>query len=221
MMIYVVFHAAARNFNPDCAKAAKVCIAEVEELVEAGGLNPDEIHLPGIYVDRVIKGENYEKRIEKLVFRDTDNTQNIKKSEDTDPYRIRIARRIGKDLKDGMYVNLGIGIPTLVSNYVPDGKNVIFHSENGILGAGPFPLRGKQDPELINAGKQTITYIPGSAVVHSSESFAMIRGKHIEMTVLGGLEVSQYGDLANWIVPGKMVKGMGGAMDLVASGNKV
>jgi 3-oxoacid CoA-transferase len=234
----VVFHSTARNFNLDCAKAARVCIAEVEEIVEAGELDPDEVHLHGIYVHRVVKCNQYEKLIEKLRLRIDENGASSSTTpaatlapkapapaaadeEPMDPNRVRIAKRIAKELRNGMYVNLGIGVPTMVANYIPDEISVILHSENGLLGIGPYPTKSQVDPELINAGKETISYIPGSAVMHSSESFAMIRGKHVHMTVLGGLEVSQYGDLANWIVPGKMVKGMGGAMDLVTSGNKV
>ena len=183
----LVYRMTSRNFNPMIATCGNLSVAEVEELVEVGELDPDRIHTPGIYVDRIIQGERYEKRIE---FRTVAGAVGKKDS----PIRELMAKRAAQELRDGFYVNLGIG---------------------------PSPADGRVDPDLINAGKQTVTTIPGSSFFSSADSFAMIRGGHVDLSILGGLEVAQNGDLANWMVPGKMVKGPGGAMDLVSGVKRV
>lgn len=216
----LVFRGTARNFNPPVATAGKIVIAEVENLVENGELHPDEVHIPGVYVDRVVHVPRYEVPIEQLTISGAQAATGGKKSADDDARQI-IARRAALEFKDGMYVNLGIGIPTESANYLPPGVSVTLQSENGLLGMGPFPTKDKVDADWINAGKQTISYLPAAACFDSATSFAMIRGGHMDLTMLGALEVAANGDLANWVIPGKLIKGPGGAMDLVASGSRV
>jgi 3-oxoacid CoA-transferase len=217
----LIFKGTARNFSPMMAAAGKICIAEVEELVEPGELDPNEIHVPGIYIQRIFKGINYQKRIEQRTTLSRSENNEVLFEYGKGLTKFGIAKRISFEIRNNSYVNLGIGIPTLVANYIPKEINVMLQSENGLLGIGPFPTDENVDADLINAGKQTVTMQAGSALFDSAESFAMIRGEHVDLTILGAMEVSENGDISNWKIPGKMVKGMGGAMDLVASAKNI
>lgn len=215
----VVYHRASRTFNPDMAMCGRVTIVEVDEIVEPGQIDPDDVHTPSIFVHRVVRAPTVAPEpgivdLQELIRSAAEQTGK-------GLTRAQMAARVAAEFRDGDHVNLGVGMPTLVGGFVPSGITVLFHSENGLLGMGPFPSRQDADRQCINASRQAVTLLPGASVFRHSDSFAMIRGGHLDVAVLGGYQVSERGDLANWLLATQKLGGIGGAMDLAAGAKRL
>lgn len=211
----LVFRRTAANFNTMMAQCARVTIAEVEHLVPAGELDPDEIHVPAVYVHRLVKGEIYEKPMEKSASVGTTEKLNMKHRKNL-VEKLRIAKRAAKEVQEGMVVHLGVGIPGLVAHHLDPNLDILVHSNSGALGVGKYPKAGSEDPDIVNSGRETITLVPGASCFSSNEAMDMVRAGHLDLIVTGAFQVSQRGDLANWIIPGKFSAGIGASMDIVA-----
>lgn len=211
----LVFRRTAANFNTMMAQCARVTIAEVEELVPAGALDPDDIHVPAVFVHRLVKGEVYEKPIDKLANVGASDKLNMKGRKNLEE-KLRISKRAAKEIQEGMTVHLGVGIPGLVAHHCDPNLNIMVHSNSGALGVGKYPNAGSEDPDIVNSGRESTTLVPGASCFSSNEAMDMVRAGHLDLIITGGFQVSQRGDLANWIIPGKFSAGIGASMDIVA-----
>jgi len=210
----LVFRRTAANFNTVMAQCARVTIAEVEEIVPHGQLDPDDIHVPAVYVHRLYKGEFYEKPIEHVTF--VSRHSPALSHDPLKPAKLKIARRAARELEDGMTVHLGVGIPGLVAQYIDPSLNVMLHSESGALGIGKYPQAGTEDPDIVNTGREACSLLPMASCFSSNDAMDMLRGGHLDISIVSGFQVSQRGDLANWLIPGKYSNGVGGSMDVIA-----